>query len=260
MRVKGRVVKWQNDKGFGFIEPLRGNRDVFFHENFLLNPSRRPVVGDEVSYNIYTSSDGKQRADRVLLRGDVDPRRRDGIFDLFYWVVSFLFLACVGVLGFIKILDPVFLILYLFLSIITFLLYWRDKVKAQKDEWRIPENKLHLFSLLGGWPGALIAQRLFHHKSRKKSFKIVFGLTVMINIIGVSFYCISALKFIQYDSIVKKINMKIAGVVTENSHESSIQRNSGPIYSWENNKGQIIFSNVGFPQNEPYRNGKIEWK
>ena len=35
--------------------------------------------------------------------------------------------------------------------------------------------------LLGGWPGALIAQQTLRHKSRKASFRAVFWLTVLVN-------------------------------------------------------------------------------
>jgi uncharacterized membrane protein YsdA (DUF1294 family) len=40
---------------------------------------------------------------------------------------------------------------------------------------------LHLLALLGGWPGALIAQNLLRHKSQKTGFLLIFGATVVIN-------------------------------------------------------------------------------
>lgn len=39
----------------------------------------------------------------------------------------------------------------------------------------------HLLALIGGWPGALLAQRLYHHKTKKPSFRFVFWLTVLGN-------------------------------------------------------------------------------
>ncbi|MCC9601321.1 DUF1294 domain-containing protein [Stieleria sp. JC731] len=61
---------------------------------------------------------------------------------------------------------------------VTFVVYAVDKRCAQADRRRVPENTLHLLSLLGGWPGAWIAQRVVRHKTKKRSFQIVFFLTV----------------------------------------------------------------------------------
>jgi len=57
--------------------------------------------------------------------------------------------------------------------------HWIDKRKAESGEWRTPENTLHLFELLGGWPGAFLAQRLFRHKTEKVSYQVVFWLIVL---------------------------------------------------------------------------------
>ncbi len=71
--------------------------------------------------------------------------------------------------------------IYLALSAIAVLLYWRDKRQARADGWRTPEKVLHTVELLGGWPGALLAQQLFRHKTRKLSFQIVFWLIVLLH-------------------------------------------------------------------------------
>ncbi|WP_394713417.1 DUF1294 domain-containing protein [Desulfogranum marinum] len=243
MRLKGKVIKWQNDKGFGFIEPINGKPDFFFHENFFLNQSRRPVVGDEVSFEIATNSEGKQRAERVLFRGERDPRKLGEIFDVIYTSLSCLFLICIGVLVFLKKLDPIILVLYLLLSLITFLLYRQDKIKAKNDEWRTPENKLHFFSLIGGWPGALIAQRRLRHKSRKRSFLAVFYITVILNISAFSFYCYSGSNFINYDLILHKIN-HFTHEFPKYSQTKPNQKHKGPIYSWTNKEGKREFYRI----------------
>jgi len=68
------------------------------------------------------------------------------------------------------------------LSLITFVLYAVDKSAAIKSRHRISERTLHLASLLGGWFGAFLGQRLFRHKTKKQPFRIIFWLTVIANV------------------------------------------------------------------------------
>ncbi|MDR3401455.1 MAG: DUF1294 domain-containing protein [Chthoniobacter sp.] len=63
-------------------------------------------------------------------------------------------------------------------SALTLGFYGWDKRHARREDWRIAESTLHLLELPGGWPGALVAQRLFRHKTRKIPFQIVFWLIV----------------------------------------------------------------------------------
>lgn len=64
--------------------------------------------------------------------------------------------------------------LYGVMSLITAGFYALDKRRATRNAWRIPERTLHTLELLGGWPGALVAQSLFRHKRHKSSFMLVF--------------------------------------------------------------------------------------
>lgn len=66
-------------------------------------------------------------------------------------------------------------------SVVAFLLYCSDKRKARSDAWRTPENVLHAVELAGGWPGALLAQQVFRHKTRKVSFQLVFWFVVLLH-------------------------------------------------------------------------------
>ncbi|VVP69078.1 hypothetical protein PS918_00869 [Pseudomonas fluorescens] len=70
---------------------------------------------------------------------------------------------------------------YGIVSVLAFLLYWRDKRKARADHWRTPENVLHALEFAGGWPGALLAQQVFRHKTRKVSFQLLFWLIVLLH-------------------------------------------------------------------------------
>lgn len=66
--------------------------------------------------------------------------------------------------------------------VVSALTYWtnaRDKRRALQEEWRIPEAQLHLWELIGGWPGAWIAQGRLRHKCSKGSYQFVFWLIVL---------------------------------------------------------------------------------
>ena len=67
----------------------------------------------------------------------------------------------------------------LVLSGASYWIYAVDKRRAQAGEWRVPESQLHLLELLGGWPGAFLAQRRLRHKCSKRSFQCVFWLIVL---------------------------------------------------------------------------------
>ncbi|WP_427309220.1 DUF1294 domain-containing protein [Cupriavidus sp. H39] len=73
-------------------------------------------------------------------------------------------------------------IVSLLASIITFFAYADDKTRASRNAWRTPEATLHLFALCGGWPGALAAQHLLRHKSRKRKFRLAFWGVVAWNV------------------------------------------------------------------------------
>lgn len=70
---------------------------------------------------------------------------------------------------------------YSLMGFVCFTAYYMDKKRAEKNRWRIPEAHLHLLELLGGWPGALIAQRIFRHKTAKKSYQFVFRIIVTVH-------------------------------------------------------------------------------
>jgi uncharacterized membrane protein YsdA (DUF1294 family) len=97
------------------------------------------------------------------------------------FIVAVVFLVIVGdltVLGRIPLQVP---IIYTLMSLVTFIAYAYDKSSARNRRWRTQERTLHFMSLFGGWPGALIAQRLFRHKSAKMEFLVIFWLSVVVN-------------------------------------------------------------------------------
>jgi len=73
---------------------------------------------------------------------------------------------------------------YLALSVVCFFSYALDKSAARRGERRTPESRLLVLGLLGGWPGALVAQQWLRHKTVKQPFRRMFWGTVAINLAG----------------------------------------------------------------------------
>lgn len=68
------------------------------------------------------------------------------------------------------------------MSLASFVAYGLDKRRAANGCRRVPERTLHVLAFLGGWPGALIAQRQFRHKTQKVTFRIVFWIVVVLHV------------------------------------------------------------------------------
>ena len=69
----------------------------------------------------------------------------------------------------------------LFVWSITYLIYRKDKTRAECGAWRIPEATIHFLELIGGWPAGFIAQRNFRHKASKVSYQILFWAIILLH-------------------------------------------------------------------------------
>lgn len=67
---------------------------------------------------------------------------------------------------------------FLLISALAFWFYGDDKRRAVTGEQRTPESILHFAEVLGGWPGAFLAQRVFRHKILKVRYQMVFWMIV----------------------------------------------------------------------------------
>jgi uncharacterized membrane protein YsdA (DUF1294 family) len=96
-----------------------------------------------------------------------------------------------------------FLIFYfIIINLITIYIYKYDKTNAELNGpskelkyTRISERTLHILSLLGGWPGALIAQQYFRHKTIKQPFQYIFIKSVVINTLLIGIFIFFAKPF-----------------------------------------------------------------
>ncbi|WP_236721953.1 DUF1294 domain-containing protein [Pseudomonas frederiksbergensis] len=115
----------------------------------------------------------------------IEPRNGRGIQNLRLKGLVFLALCALPAFGSMLLgwrgISLIPLAAYAIVSLLAFFLYWSDKRKAQADSWRTPENVLHAIELAGGWPGALLAQQVFRHKTRKVSYQLVFWIIVLLH-------------------------------------------------------------------------------
>jgi uncharacterized membrane protein YsdA (DUF1294 family)/cold shock CspA family protein len=195
MRIKGVIKSWNDERGFGFIEPLRGGHEVFFHITAFPHGEGRPQINQRVLFEVESGPEGKKRARNVEVvhfgRSAVEASSHDlppppGIKTLFA-IPAFMFLYIFAMLWWEA---PVwFALVYLLASAITFLVYKNDKSCAQCGSRRTPEATLHALSFAGGWPGALLAQQLLRHKSVKREFRMVFWCTVIMNVVFFAVVC-----------------------------------------------------------------------
>lgn len=181
MRTKGKVSSWNDEKGYGFIEPIGGGKRVFLHIKAFDNHNRRPEMTQIVTYDLSTDKRGRPCAVKVTLSGDRLSRKIKKPKGTISITGAAIFLLIVAASAITSKIPPVIFAIYLIASLITFVVYAMDKSAARRGAWRIQESTLHILSLLGGWPGALVAQQKLRHKSKKQSFRAVFWITVIVN-------------------------------------------------------------------------------
>lgn len=87
---------------------------------------------------------------------------------------------------------PAIAALYLFFSVIAFFNYARDKSAARSGQRRTPERRLLLIGLVGGWPGALLAQQTLRHKTAKRSFQLQFWVSVVVNLLALGWLLVAS--------------------------------------------------------------------
>ena len=190
--TKGTLVMWNDPKGFGFIRKEDTDEDYFVHiSSFKKGLTRRPEIGDEIHFRSGGSSE-KKRATFALIpalepepspvgatRFELNPKPRSWWVNLL--IVTPLMLSCY--LLFMA-RNPLPFFFYVTLSILTMFLYGTDKANAATHKWRVPELYFHLLEFMGGWPGALIAQSDFRHKTRQSMYLWILHGIVAIHVMG----------------------------------------------------------------------------
>ncbi len=191
----GKLTKWKDDRGFGFIQPVDGSQEVFLHISEVKDSTRRPQENDTIYYHCVVDSDGKVRACNAFILGarnkpvSLSNRAKpsDAIVSSFpiMEVILLSIIPFIGVIHFTWTMhNPLPLVTYPVMSLVTYFLYADDKSRAKRKDWRTSEQTLHLCELAGGWLGGFIAQRMLRHKSQKESYQVMFWAIVIIHYIA----------------------------------------------------------------------------
>lgn len=203
MERLGKISEWHDNRGFGFVAPVgddAANGRVFFHIRDYDQGLRRPEVGELVKFSASKQGDGRWRASRVR-RAVASPRANATatkprkatarpvrhLAPAWSLVLLVLAYACAVALAVEHERLPMELVFWFVAANgITLLFYYGDKVAAQRGESRTSESTLHALEFVGGWPCALLAQRLFRHKTTKASYRAGFWTAVVLHIVVVA--------------------------------------------------------------------------
>lgn len=188
MNLQGRLTRWNDDKGFGFITPASGGKDVFVHISAYQGRGR-PRANAQVHYQLGMDGDNRPRATRFRTHGAEASSTSAGV--MFAWLMALVVAVMLGVGWWQECLPWMLPAAYLGMSLVAYLAYRVDKQAAAQGEWRVAESTLHLMELVCGWPGALIAQQSLRHKTRKTSYQLVLWCAVLLNIAAVSWLTLS---------------------------------------------------------------------
>tara|TARA_R110002111_G_scaffold16011_5_gene41216 strand:- start:5 stop:643 length:639 start_codon:yes stop_codon:yes gene_type:complete len=180
MRAKGKIRSWHDEKGFGFITPNDGGKQLFVHIK-AFKSRQRPQIDQVVTYTVSADKMGRACAEEVTRAGELYAKNKRKSTRIHAYLISIVFMLIVSLSALTGHIPVIVLPYYLGISVLTFAWYWKDKLAAQNGDWRTPETTLHLLALLGGWPGGMIAQQTLRHKSKKPSFKAMYWVTVLIN-------------------------------------------------------------------------------
>lgn len=193
MRFEGTIRNWNDERGFGFIEATQGGEELFVHATAFTGRGR-PQAGQRVTFEVASGPRGKKalRVEPVPVARLAQRRARAGARGPgggAAWLALLVLLVVQGVVAALWRPPAWFLAFYAVASLLTFLVYASDKAAARRGAWRVQESTLHLLALAGGWPGALLAQRVLRHKSAKAQFQGVFWATAVLNVAGFAWLC-----------------------------------------------------------------------
>ena len=69
MRIHGTLIKWNDDRGFGFVALPQSREEIFVHISAFPRDGVRPRIGENISFEVSSGPDGRKRAEGVVRPG-----------------------------------------------------------------------------------------------------------------------------------------------------------------------------------------------
>jgi len=188
MRIEGTLKSWNDERGFGLIEPTQGGQEIFVHIKAFQVRTERPQFGQRLTFEVEVNSDGQKRAKLVqhVRIARVPRRRRDSPTQwgtASYFAIP-AFLLVYTLVAIVWRVPSWVAALYVAASVVCFVVYAIDKSAAVGGRWRVSERTLIFLGFVGGWPGAIVAQQVLRHKSNKAAFRSAFWRSVGLNVLA----------------------------------------------------------------------------
>lgn len=186
-RSRGRLVSWNDERGFGFIAPEGGGQDVFVHASAFAKEGRHIEIGHTYEFDLEIGKDGRPKAKRITsMPVAVEVKAGPSLLSKVMqrgprMLVIPAFLFIVLAIASVQPVSTNWFIIYGVASVACFAGYGLDKLAASQKQWRVSETILLLIGLVGGWPGGILGQEVFRHKTQKKTFRTLFWMSVAIN-------------------------------------------------------------------------------
>jgi uncharacterized membrane protein YsdA (DUF1294 family)/cold shock CspA family protein len=172
--LRGTIIEWNRERGFGYVGCDK--RRVFLHIRDFKVRHKWPEAGDVVQFFMGEDEHGRSCAKEAVQASAPRGRLRLGHILLLGGLLILPGYAIYQAMGHVGLMYAAGW--YGLLSGLAYLVYAIDKRRARDQARREPEKHMHLLELLGGWPGAFLAQRLLRHKSSKGPYQFVFILII----------------------------------------------------------------------------------
>lgn len=176
--MKGTVVKFNNERGFGFVRIASWQDDVFVHISDVQD-REPPAIGQEVRFDLERTGKGP-RAVNVRIKGKKTPRPL-----MLYLAPTLVVASVLAGLAMWRLGLHALAAWVVAVNAVTFVYFAYDKSAAKVNIFRVPEPVLHALVLVGGTPAALAARDIFRHKTVKTKFRVIFWIILALQAAGV---------------------------------------------------------------------------